>query len=145
RGEGDAVPHHQADRRTSPDREGETMMCEQAELRMAELLAGEIAAEDRAALEKHLLDCATCRGDFEFARAGARIEWADVSVPKEVIEATLASFREPAPVVRLLRWATAAAAVFGLAALLIASSRAPKVEPPAPPVAVVRPLMLATM
>jgi Ca-activated chloride channel family protein len=112
---------------------------------MAELLAGEIASEDRTALEKHLLDCASCRGDFEVARAGARIEWADVAVPKEVIEATLASFREPAPVVRLLRWATAAAAVFGLAALLIASSRTTKAQPPAEPVAVVRPPMLATM
>jgi len=121
------------------------MTCEQAELRMAELLAGEIAAEDRSLLEKHLLDCAACRGDFELARAGARIEWADVPVPKEVVEATLASFREPAPVVRLFRWATAAAAVFGLAALLIASSRTAPNEKEPMPVAAARPQVLATM
>lgn len=122
------------------------MTCEQAELRMAELLAGEISPADRSLLERHLLDCAACRGDFELARAGARIEWADAPVPKEVIEATLASFREPAPVVRLLRWATAAAAVFGLAALVIASSRtAPRTGPAAPTTAAVRPQILATM
>ena len=121
------------------------MTCEQAELRMAELLAGEIAPGDRSELEKHLLDCATCRGDFEVARAGAKVEWADVSVPKEVIEATLASFREPAPVVRLLRWATAAAAAFGLAALLIASSRSPKPEQGEERCSFDRPQMLATM
>ena len=121
------------------------MTCEQAELRMAELLAGEIAPADRSLLEKHLLDCAACRGDFELARAGARIEWADVPVPKEVIEATLASFRDPAPVVRLLRWATAAAAVFGLAALVIASSRTSPSTEPAAPMAALRPQILATM
>jgi hypothetical protein len=99
------------------------MTCEQAELRMAELLAGEIAPAEREALEQHLLDCGACRGDFELARAGARVDWADVPVPKEVLEATLASFREPPAAVRLLRWATAAAAVFGVAVLLLTSSR----------------------
>ena len=123
------------------------MTCDQAELRMAELLAGELAPEDRALLDRHLLDCAACRGDFELARAGARIEWADVAVPREVVESTLASFREPGPAVRLLRWATAAAAVFGVAALLLISSRAPK--PAEPPLAAAcvndRPQVLATM
>jgi hypothetical protein len=122
------------------------MMCEQAELRMAELLAGEISTEDRAGLEKHLLDCGACRGDYELARAGVRIEWGDVSVPKEVIDATLASFREPAPVVRMLRWATAAAAVFGVAVLLLTSSRAPNApSAKAPEIPVRRPEMLAMM
>ncbi|MBI3855630.1 MAG: zf-HC2 domain-containing protein, partial [Planctomycetes bacterium] len=122
------------------------MTCEQAELRMAELLAGEIAPEERASLERHLLDCATCRGDFELARAGARVEWADVAVPREVVESTLASFREPSPVVRLFRWATAAAAAVAVAALLIASSRAPKSpETVAAACAAERPAMLATM
>src|SRR5436190_486436 len=105
------------------------MMCEQAELRMAELLAGEISSTERAALEQHLLDCESCRGDFELARAGTRAEWADVPVPKELIEATLASFREPPAAVRMLRWATAAAAVFGVAVLLMTSSRAPRNAP----------------
>jgi len=113
------------------------MMCEQAELRMAELLVGEISAAERAGLDQHLLDCDSCRGDFELARAGARVEWADVPLPKELIEATLASFREPPAAVRLLRWATAAAAPFGVAVLLLTSSRAPKAVPVAagpPPV-----------
>jgi Ca-activated chloride channel homolog len=123
------------------------MTCEQAELRMAELLAGELAPEERAALDRHLLDCATCRADFELARAGARIEWADVSVPREVIESTLESFREPPPVVRFLRWATAAAAVFGVVALLLISSRAPRPveEPVAAARTTERPQVLATM
>src|SRR5436190_21657455 len=122
------------------------MMCEQAELRMAELLAGEISSTERAALEQHLLDCESCRGDFELARAGTRAEWADVPVPKELIEATLASFREPPAAVRMLRWATAAAAVFGVAVLLMTSSRAPRNAPvaAAPPRAERREV-LATM
>src|SRR5204863_20689 len=145
-GQGDPLPHHEADRGDAPDDEGETMMCEQAELRMAELLAGEISSAERAALERHLLDCESCRGDFELARAGTRIEWADVPVPKELIEATLASFREPPAAVRLLRWATAAAAVFGAAVLLMTSSRAPRNAPvaAAPPRAERREV-LATM
>lgn len=122
------------------------MKCEQAELRMAELLAGEILPEDRAGLEKHLLDCAACRGDFELAQEGLGIQWADVSPPKEVIDATLALFREPAPVVRLLRWATAAAAVLGMAALLLTSSRATKAPVErAAEISVRRPEMLAMM
>jgi len=125
------------------------MKCEQAEMRMAELLAGEIVPVERAGLEKHLLDCAACRGDFELARTGVRVEWADVSVPKEVMEATLASFREPPAVVRLLRWATAAAALFGVAILLLASSRAPQPLKKAELVAACssseRPQILATM
>ena len=122
------------------------MMCEQAELRMAELLVGEISSTERAALEQHLLDCESCRGDFELARAGTRAEWADVPVPKELIEATLASFREPPAAVRLLRWATAAAAVFGAAVLLMTSSRAPRNAPvAAAPPRVERREVLATM
>jgi hypothetical protein len=93
---------------------------------MAELLAGEIAPAERSALDRHLLDCESCRGDFELARAGARVDWADVPVPQELVEATLASFREPPAAVRLLRWATAAAAVFGVAVLLVTSSRTPR-------------------
>jgi len=96
---------------------------------MAELLAGEIAPAERTALDQHLLDCGSCRGDFELARAAARIEWADVPVPKDVIEVTLASFREPPAAVRLLRWATAAAALVAVATLLLTSSRAPKTAP----------------
>jgi HEAT repeat protein len=109
------------------------MTCEQAELRMAELLAGEIAPAERAALERHLLDCTACRDDFEVARAGARVEWADVPVPKELIESTLAAFRRPPAAVRFFRWATAAAALFGVAVLLLTSSRAPKPVTSAPP------------
>jgi Ca-activated chloride channel family protein len=90
---------------------------------MAELLAGEIAASDRAELERHLLECESCRDDFELARAGSRVEWPDVPVPPAVLEATLASIREAPGPVRFFRWATAAAALFGVAVLLVTSGR----------------------
>ncbi|HZE95391.1 MAG TPA: VIT domain-containing protein [Planctomycetota bacterium] len=106
------------------------MTCDQAELHMAELLAGEIAPAERRTLEQHLLECATCRDDFELARVGARVEWADVPVPHELIETTRASLREPPPLVRFFRWGTAAAALLGVAVLLVTSSRS---IPPTPP------------
>ncbi|HEV3029236.1 MAG TPA: VIT domain-containing protein, partial [Planctomycetota bacterium] len=99
------------------------MTCDQSELRMAELLAGEIAPADREELERHLLACETCRDDFELARAGARVEWADIPVPPGLLEATLASIHEAPAAVRFFRWATAAAALLGVAVLLVTSSR----------------------
>jgi Ca-activated chloride channel family protein len=99
------------------------MTCDQAELRMAELLLGELPAGERGRLERHLLDCACCRADYELARAGARIEWADVPVPPALIESTLASLRETPRAARFFRWATAAAALVGVAILLVNSGR----------------------
>ena len=127
------------------------MTCDQSELRMAELLAGEIAPGDRAELDRHLLDCESCREDFEFARAGYRVEWADAPVPPALVEATLASIKEAPPVVRFFRWATAAAALLGVGVLLVTSSRS---RPPATPLTTAvraaactteRPTVLATM
>src|SRR5207302_83711 len=68
-------------------------------------------------------------------------------VPKEVVEATRASFREPPAAVRVLRWATAAAALFGVAVLLVTSSRAPRPAAAPAPVACAEPRreVLATM
>src|SRR6185295_2253374 len=99
------------------------MRCEQAELRMGELLAGEIAPAGRAELDLHLLDCAACREDFRLAREGWRGEWAEVPVPHHVIQGTLAALREPPALVRAFRWGTAAAALVSVAVLLISSSR----------------------
>src|SRR5262245_66628412 len=98
------------------------MKCEEAELRMAELLAGEIAPGPREELEAHLLDCATCRGDFELARAGARAEWPDRPVPPALVRATASLFREEPRVVRFFRFGTAAAAALCVALLVARSS-----------------------
>lgn len=125
------------------------MTCDQSELHMAELLAGEIAAGDRAALERHLLDCAACRADFDLARGGYTLEWADVPVPAAAIESTLASLKEAPGAVRFFRWATAAAALFGMAVLLLTSSRRPApampAEPPVTAAAAERSPVLASM
>jgi Ca-activated chloride channel family protein len=118
---------------------------------MAELLYGELTPGERAGLERHLLECPSCRADFELARAGARAEWPEAPVPAAVIESTLASLREPPPAVRFFRWATAAAALFGVAVLLVSSGRSrPPATPPQTPVAAAacsadRPTVLATM
>ncbi|HLY75601.1 MAG TPA: VIT domain-containing protein [Planctomycetota bacterium] len=110
------------------------MTCDQSEQRMAEYLAGEIRPAEQVALERHLLECESCRDDFEFARAGARVEWTDVPVPASLLEATLASIQEPAPAVRFFRWATAAAALLGVAVLLVTSGRSrPSASIPEPP------------
>jgi Ca-activated chloride channel family protein len=126
------------------------MMCDQSELRMAELLLGEIAPADRAALERHLLDCETCRDDYELARAGFRSQCPDQPVPQALVESTLASIQQAPRVVRLFRWATAAAALFGVAVVLVASGRSPAPVPLSEPVAPTartteRPTVLATM
>jgi hypothetical protein len=112
------------------------MTCEQAELRMGELLAAEISPAGRSELEQHLLDCADCREDFRLAREGYRLSWEEVPVPHDVIQGTLAALREPPALVRVFRWGTAAAAIISVAVLLISSSRStPVVPPPAEPVA----------
>jgi len=105
------------------------MTCDQAELRMAELLLGELPAGERDRLERHLLDCASCRSDFELARAGARVEWADVPVPPALIESTLASLRQTPRAARFFRWAGAAAALVGMAILLVSSGRGTRTIP----------------
>jgi Ca-activated chloride channel family protein len=101
---------------------------------MAEFLAGEISREDRRSLEKHLLVCGACHDDFELARAGAKVEWAEVAVPQALLEATRASFRMPSRMLRLFRWATAAAAVLAVAALVLTPGRPPKAPAPSPAV-----------
>jgi hypothetical protein len=115
------------------------MTCEEAELHMAELLAGEIAPGPRGALEAHLLDCAACRSDFELARAGARVEWPDRPVPPALARATRALFREEPRAVRFFRFGTAAAAALA-AALVVANSGRPA-PAPAPPAAAPRPAL----
>ncbi|HLY08698.1 MAG TPA: VIT domain-containing protein [Planctomycetota bacterium] len=127
------------------------MTCDQSEGLMAELLYGELPPGERASLERHLLECEPCREDFELARAGARVEWADVPVPPALLDATLASLDGDPPLTRFLRWATAAAALFGVAVLLVTSGRSnaprPKPDPTATAAACSadRPTVLATM
>lgn len=127
------------------------MTCEQAELRMGELLAGEINPAGRTELDRHLLDCAACRDDFRLAREGWRSDLAEVPVPHEVIQGTLAALREPPALVRAFRWGTAAAALISVAVLLISSSRstptlpAPAAQAPIACSSVARDTVLATM
>ncbi|HLF94770.1 MAG TPA: VIT domain-containing protein, partial [Planctomycetota bacterium] len=112
------------------------MKCEQAELLMAELLAGEIRPEARAALEAHLVECAACRGDFAAARAGFQVEWEETVPSRRLVERTLASFREPPSILRFFRWGTAAAAALAMALLILGSGRSPApvaAAKPAPP------------
>ncbi len=105
------------------------MKCEEAEMRMAELLAGEIGAGEREALSRHLLDCAACRADFELARAGGRVDWPDAPVPPALVERTRAALRGEPALLKFFRFAASAAAAL-VVALLAAGSR---VERPAPP------------
>jgi len=117
------------------------MNCEQTELQMAELLAGEIGPDERRAVERHLLECAACRADFDRARAGMRADWPDAPVPPALVASTRALVLRPPALVRLLRGATAAAA-----ALLLALSLVPA-GPPGRVAARTRPAapLLATM
>ena len=97
------------------------MTCDQAELRMAELLAGELPAGSRAELDRHLLDCAGCRRDYELARTGFRAEWPDQPPSRRTIEATLTSFVEAPAILRFFQVGTAAAAALLVALLLLGS------------------------
>ncbi len=120
------------------------MKCEHAEMMMAELLAGEIRPDGRAALEAHLVECAACRADFAVARAGFRVDWPETPPPARLVESTRALFREPQTLLRFLRFGTAAAASFA-AALLILLSGGGKSAPAADPPPMAAPMRLASI
>jgi hypothetical protein len=109
------------------------MTCEQAEILLAELLTGEIGPEDRRAIERHLLECAGCRGDFDRARAGMRADWPETPVPAPLVASTRALFDRPPAIVRFLRAGTAAAAALLVILFVAASSPRKPVAPPVRP------------
>jgi hypothetical protein len=125
------------------------MKCEEAQMRMAELLAGEIPAGEREALWRHLLDCAACRADFEQAKSGWRVEWPDAPVPAALAERTRAALRGEPALLKFFRFAASAAAAL-IVALLVAGTRVerpapPPPRPPAPVAACVQDAVVGTM
>jgi Ca-activated chloride channel family protein len=108
------------------------MTCEQAELHMAELLTGTLREGERGELERHLMDCAACRADFELARAGMAVSWPAPTPSLKLVQATRASFDEPSGILRALKLATAAAVLVS-AALILATSGAARRAPELPP------------
>src|SRR3989454_3439569 len=102
------------------------MKCEQAEMLMAEFLAGEIRPDERAALERHLVECASCRGDFATARSGFQIDWPETAPSGRAVQSTLARVHEPPAILRFLRLGTAAAAAVVMVLLILVSGGRPK-------------------
>src|ERR1043166_5506230 len=121
------------------------MKCEQAELLMAELLAGEIRTEERPALEAHLVGCAACRADFATARAGFQVEWAETAPSPPVVRSTLTCFDESPAILRFLRFGTAAAAAIAATFLILLSGGRPSDLPAAVPPATSAPRYLASI
>ena len=110
------------------------MRCEQADVKMADVLAGEGSSADREDLDRHLVVCSACREDFELARAGACAAWPDEPVPARLADAARAAWMRPVKVLRTLRAVTAVAASICVAALLVRSGGAPASrEEEAPP------------
>jgi anti-sigma factor RsiW len=113
-----------------------TMSCRSVSDVLAEYLAGELAPDQRGAVESHLDVCATCR-EHVAGLGAAQAAVRQMVVPREHAEALAARLAMPAAVAASARrkaWGWRAAVAAGLALAFVAGYATRGVTGPAAPV-----------
>jgi hypothetical protein len=104
------------------------MMCDRYKEAISLLACGELPAPERGSVERHLAECASCRGDYEAlqrlcGRLGNLAEQDDLAAaPGGLSERLEGSLRPAAHTVRWAALAAAACVLIGLAVWLISSA-----------------------